>query len=159
MGKFLNKLTEDIVPEPTEEELAAEKEAKEAKKQENRTKKEEEKLARAEEKKAKAEEKAAANRVKREAAAQKKKEKQAKREAAKAAKAAAEGKKKRIPPKKIAVAVAFGVSVGGAIVLASNILSTQGFCRRRGMHIMMATIRLCTRLPMAWSLTTAKMMA
>lgn len=127
LGKFFNMLTEDIVPEPTEEELAAEKEAKEAKKQENKTKKEEEKLAKAEEKKAKAEEKAAADKIKRDAAAQKKKEKQAKREAAKAAKAAAEGKKKRIPPKKIAVAVAFGVSVGGAIVLASNILSTQGF--------------------------------
>lgn len=46
---------------------------------------------------------------------------------AKKAKLAAEGPKKRIPPKKIAVAVAFGASVGGAIVLASNVLSTQGF--------------------------------
>lgn len=127
LGKFFNMLTEDIVPEPTEEELAAEKEAKEAKKQENKTKKEEEKLAKAEEKKAKAEEKAAADRVKQEAAAQKKKEKQAKKAAAKAAKAAAEVKKKRIPPKKIAVAVVFGASLGGAIVLATNILSTEGF--------------------------------
>lgn len=126
LGKFFNLLTEEIVPEPTEEELAAEKEAKAAKKQENLTKKEEEKLAREEEKKAKAEEKAAANRAKQEAAAQKKKEKLAKK-AAQKAKLAAEGPKKRIPPKKIAVAVAFGASVGGAIVLASNVLSTQGF--------------------------------
>lgn len=126
LGKFFNLLTEEIVPEPTEEELAAEKEAKAAKKQENLTKKEEEKLAKEEAKKAKAEEKAAANRVKQEAAAQKKKEKLAKKEAKKA-KLAAEGPKKRIPPKKIAVAVAFGASVGGAIVLASNVLSTQGF--------------------------------
>lgn len=126
LGKFFNKLTEEIVPEPTEEELAAEKEAKEAKKQENQTKKEEEKLAKEEAKKAKAEEKAAAARVKQEAAAQKKKEKEAKK-AAKKAKQAAEGPKKRIPPKKIAVAAAFGVSVGGAIVLSTNILSKQGF--------------------------------
>lgn len=126
LGKFFNKLTEEIVPEPTEEELAAEKEAKAAKKQENQTKKEEEKLAKEEAKKAKAEEKAAAARVKQEAAAQKKKEKEAKKEAKKA-KQAAEGPKKRIPPKKIAVAVAFGVSVGGAIVLSTNILSKQGF--------------------------------
>ena len=114
------------MPEPTEEELAAEKEAKEAKKQENLTKKEEEKLAKQEAKKAKAEEKAAADKVKQEAAAQKKKEKLAKKEAKKA-KAAAEKPKKRIPPKKIAVAVAFGASVGGAVVLATNVLSTQGF--------------------------------
>ena len=126
LSKFFNMLTEEIVPEPTEEELAAEKEAKAAKKQENLTKKEEEKLAKAEEKKAKAEEKAAANRVKQEAAAQKKKEKLAKKEAKKA-KLAAEGPKKRIPPKKIAVAVAFGASVGGAVVLATNVLSAQGF--------------------------------
>lgn len=126
LGKFFNLLTEEIVPEPTEEELAAEKEAKAAKKQENQTKKEEEKLAKEEAKKAKEEEKAAAARVKQEAAAQKKKEKLAKKEAKKA-KAAAEGPKKRIPPKKIAVAVAFGASVGGAIVLATNVLSTQGF--------------------------------
>lgn len=126
LGKFFDLLTKEIVPEPTEEELAAEKEAKAAKKQENLTKKEEEKLAREEAKKAKAEEKAAADRVKQEAAAQKKKEKLAKKEAKKA-KLAAEGPKKRIPPKKIAVAVAFGVSVGGAIILATSILSTQGF--------------------------------
>ena len=126
LGKFFNLLTEEFVPEPTEEELAAEKEAKEAKKQENLTKKEEEKLAKQEAKKAKAEEKAAADKVKQEAAAQKKKEKLAKKEAKKA-KAAAEKPKKRIPPKKIAVAVAFGASVGGAVVLATNVLSTQGF--------------------------------
>lgn len=126
LSKFLNLLTEEFVPEPTEEELAAEKEAKEAKKQENRSKKEEEKLARQEEKKAKAEEKAAASRVKQEAAAQKKKEKLAKKEAKKA-KLAAEGNKKRIPPKKLVVAAVFGASVGGAVVLSTNILATQGF--------------------------------
>lgn len=126
LGKFFNLLTEEFVPEPTEEELAAEKEAKEAKKQENLTKKEEEKLARQEAKKAKAEEKAAANKVKQEAAAQKKKEKLARKEAKKA-KLAAEKPKKRIPPKKIAAAFALGASVGGAVVLATNVLSTQGF--------------------------------
>ena len=126
LSKFFNLLTEEYVPEPTEEELAAEKEAKAAKKQENLTKKEEQKLAKEEAKKAKAEEKAAADRAKQEAAAQKKKEKLARKEAKKA-KLAAEAPKKRIPPKKLAVAAAFGVSVGGAIVLASNILSTQGF--------------------------------
>lgn len=126
LGKFFNFLTEEFEPEPTEEELAAEKEAKEAKKQENLSKKEEEKLAKAEAKKAKADEKAAANKAKKDAAAQKKKEKQAKAEAKKA-KLAAERPKKKIPPKKIAVVAVFGVSVGSAVILASNILSTQGF--------------------------------
>lgn len=127
LGKFFNLLTEELVPEPTEEELAAEKEAKAAKKQEELTKKEEEKLAKEEEKKAKAEEKAAANKAKQEAAAQKKKEKKAAKEAKLAAKRAAEGPKKRIPPKKIAAAAAFGASVGGAVILATNILSAQGY--------------------------------
>ncbi|MDE6916945.1 MAG: hypothetical protein K2P39_09145, partial [Lachnospiraceae bacterium] len=86
----------------------------------------EEKLAKAEAKKAKADEKAAANKAKKDAAAQKKKEKQAKAEAKKA-KLAAERPKKKIPPKKIAVVAVFGVSVGSAVILASNILSTQGF--------------------------------
>lgn len=127
LGKFFNLLTEELVPEPTEAELAAEKEAKAAKKQEEQTKKEEEKLAKEEEKKAKAEEKAAANKAKQEAAAQKKKEKKAAKEAKLAAKRAAEGPKKRIPPKKIAAAAAFGASVGGAVILATNILSAQGY--------------------------------
>ncbi|MDE7321903.1 MAG: hypothetical protein K2N73_04110, partial [Lachnospiraceae bacterium] len=127
LGKFFNLLTEELVPEPTEEELAAEKEAKEAKKKEELTKKEEEKLAKEEEKKAKAEEKAAASKAKQEAAAQKKKEKKAAKEAKLAAKRAAEGPKKRIPPKKIAAATVFGASVGGAVILATNILSAQGY--------------------------------
>lgn len=130
LGKFFNMLTEEFVPEPTEEELAAEEAAKAAKKQENLTKKEEEKLAKKEEKKAKAEEKAAANKAKQDAAAQKKKEKQAQKaakDAAKKEKLAAEGPKKRVPPKKIAAAVVFGASVGGAVIVATNILSTQGF--------------------------------
>lgn len=126
LGKFFNLLTEEFEPEPTEEELAAEKEAKEAKKQENQTKKEEEKLAKQEAKKAKAEEKAAANKVKQEAAAQKKKEKLARKEAKKA-KLAAQKPKKRIPPKKLVAAFALGASVGGAVVLATNVLSTKGF--------------------------------
>ena len=130
IGKFFNLLTEELVPEPTEEELAAEKEAKQAKKKEELTKKEEEKLAKEEEKKAKAEEKAAANKAKQEAAAQKKKEKKAAKEAKLAAKRAAEGPKKRIPPKKIAAAAAFGASVGGAVILAANILSTQGYLQK-----------------------------
>ena len=115
IGKFFNLLTEELVPEPTEEELAAEKEAKQAKKKEELTKKEEEKLAKEEEKKA---------------SAQKKKEKKAAKEAKLAAKRAAEGPKKRIPPKKIAAAAAFGASVGGAVILAANILSTQGYLQK-----------------------------
>ncbi|MDE6221414.1 MAG: hypothetical protein K2G51_13485, partial [Lachnospiraceae bacterium] len=127
LGKLFNLLTEELVPEPTEEELAAEKEAKEAKKQENLTQKEEAKLAKKEEKKAKAEEKAAANKAKQDAAAQKKKEKQAQKAAKKEAKLAAEGPKKKIPPKKIAAVVVFGASVGGAVIVATNVLSTAGF--------------------------------
>ena len=130
LGKFFNLLTEDLVPEPTEEELAAEKEAKAAKKQEEKAKKEEEKLANDETKKAKSEEKEAAKKAKQELAAQKKKEKQAEKEkkaAAKRAKLEAEGPKKRIPPKKIAAGAAFGATVGGALIIATNILSTQGF--------------------------------
>lgn len=123
-------LTEDLVPEPTEEELAAEKEAKAAKKQEEKAKKEEEKLANDETKKAKDEEKEAAKKAKQEAAAQKKKEKQAEKEkkaAAKRAKLEAEGPKKRIPPKKMAVGAVFGATVGGAVIIATNTLATQGF--------------------------------
>ncbi len=130
LGKFFNLLTEDLVPEPTEEELAAEKEAKAAKKQEEKAKKEEEKLANDETKKAKSEEKEAAKKAKQELAAQKKKEKQAEKEkkaAAKRAKLEAEGPKKRIPPKKIVAGAAFGATVGGALIIATNILSTQGF--------------------------------
>lgn len=129
-GKFFHMLTEDLVPEPTEEELAAEKEAKAAKKQEEKAKKEEEKLANDETKKAKDEEKEAAKKEKQEAAAQKKKEKQAEKEkkaAAKRAKLEAEGPKKRIPPKKMAVGAVFGATVGGAVIIATNTLATQGF--------------------------------
>lgn len=129
-GKFFHMLTEDLVPEPTEEELAAEKEAKAAKKQEEKAKKEEEKLANDENKKAKDEEKEAAKKAKQEAAAQKKKEKQAEKEkkaAAKRAKLEAEGPKKRIPPKKMAVGAVFGATVGGAVIIATNTLATQGF--------------------------------
>ena len=96
-GKFFNLLTEDLVPEPTEEELAAEKEAKAAKKQEQKAKKKE--------KQAEKEKKAAAKRAKLEA----------------------EGPKKRIPPKKIAVGAVFGATVGGAVIIATNTLATQGF--------------------------------
>lgn len=129
-GKFFHMLTEDLVPEPTEEELAAEKEAKAAKKQEEKAKKEEEKLANDETKKAKDEEKEAAKKAKQEAAAQKKKEKKAEKEkkaAAKRAKLEAEGPKKRIPPKKMAVGAVFGATVGGAVIIATNTLATQGF--------------------------------
>jgi len=126
LGKFFNMLTEDLVPEPTEEELAAEKEAKKAKKQEEQAKKEEEKLAKDEEKKAKAEEKAAAKKAKQEEAAKKKQEKKAQKEAKKA-KQAGNGANKRIPPKKLAAVAAFGASVGGAVLVATNVLSTQGF--------------------------------
>ena len=129
-GKFFHMLTEDLVPEPTEEELAAEKEAKAAKKQEEKAKKEAEKPANDETQKAKDEEKEAAKKAKQEAAAQKKKEKQAEKEkkaAAKRAKLEAEGPKKRIPPKKMAVGAVFGATVGGAVIIATNTLATQGF--------------------------------
>ncbi|MCM1182792.1 MAG: hypothetical protein NC337_05415 [Roseburia sp.] len=133
-GKMFNALTEDLVPEPTEEELAAEKAVKEAKKQENLTKKEEEKAAKEEEKKKKAEEKEAAKKAKAEEAEKKKKEKQAAKEAKLAAKKAKEEaagpKPKRIPPKKLAIGAAFGISVGGAILVASNVLSTQGYLQK-----------------------------
>lgn len=132
LGKFFKMLTDDLVPEPTEEELAAEKEAKEAKKQENQTKKEEEKAAKAEEKKAKAEEKEAAKKAKAEAAQQKKKEKdaaKAEKKAAKAAKQAEQGPNRRIPPKKMAVGAVFGATVGGAILVSTSILSAQGYLR------------------------------
>ena len=130
LSKFFNLLTEEYVPEPTEEELAAEKEAKAAKKQENLTKKEEQKLAKEEAKKAKAEEKAAADRAKQEAAAQKKKEKLARKEAKKA-KLGAPWYWRRISPRH------------------------RDFCRQRKMHIMMAIIRQCMRRHMVWSWTTA----
>ncbi len=132
-GKLFNALTEELVPEPTEEELAAEKAAKEAKKQENQTKKEEEKAAKEQEKEAKAADKEAAQKAKAEAAAQKKKEKAAAKEAklaAKRAKEAAEGPKKRIPPKKIAIAAVFGASVCGAVIVATNVLASQGYIQK-----------------------------
>ncbi len=133
MGKFFNMLTEDLVPEPTEEELAAEKAAKEAKKQENQTKKEEEKAAKEEAKKAKAEEKEAAKKAKAAEAEQKKKEKKAAKEAKLAAKRAKEAAKppiKRIPPKKIMAGAVFGATVFGAIFVATNILSDQGYLQK-----------------------------
>lgn len=133
MGKFFNMLTEDLVPEPTEEELAAEKAAKEAKKQENQTKKEEEKAAKEEAKKAKAEEKEAAKKAKAAEAEQKKKEKKAAKEAKLAAKRAKEAAKppiKRIPPRKIMAGAVFGATVFGAIFVATNILSDQGYLQK-----------------------------
>lgn len=133
MGKFFNMLTEDLVPEPTEEELAAEKAAKEVKKQENQAKKEEEKAAKEEAKKAKAEEKEAAKKAKAAEAEQKKKEKKAAKEAKLAAKRAKEAAKppiKRIPPKKIMAGAVFGATVFGAIFVATNILSDQGYLQK-----------------------------
>ncbi len=130
LSKFFNFLTEELVPEPTEEELEAEKKAKEAKKQEDLTKKEQDKVAKDEEKKVKAEEKEAAKKAKAEIAAQKKKEKQAAKEAKiakKKEKEAALPPRKRIPPKKIAAVSVFGVAVGSAVIVATNVLSTQGF--------------------------------
>ncbi len=133
MGKFFNMLTEDLVPEPTEEELEAEKAAKEAKKQENLTKKEEEKAAKEEAKKAKAEEKEAAKKAKAAEAEQKKKEKKAAKEAKLAAKRAKEAAKppiKRIPPKKLMAGALFGATVFAAIMIATNILSEQGYIQK-----------------------------
>ena len=130
LSKFFNFLTEELVPEPTEEELEAEKKAKEAKKQEDLTKKEQDKVAKDEEKKVKAEEKEAAKKAKAEIAAQKKKEKQAAKEAKIAKKKEKEASlppRKRIPPKKIAAVSVFGVAVGSAVIVATNVLSTQGF--------------------------------
>jgi hypothetical protein len=135
LSKLFDLLTQDLVEEPTEEELAAEKQAKEAKKALDKTKKDEEKAKKDEEKKAKAEEKDAAKKAKAEEDAKKKKEKadaaKAKKEA-KAAKKAAEAaanKGKKIPKKNIIAAVILGISVFGAIMIATNILSQQGFLR------------------------------
>lgn len=133
MGRFLNMLTEDLVPEPTEEELAAEKAAKEAKKQENLTKKEEEKAAKDEAKKAKAEEKAAEKKAKAAEAEQKKKEKKAAKAAKLEAKRAKEASKppvKRIPPKKLMIGAVFGATVFGAVMVVTNILSEQGYLQK-----------------------------
>ena len=129
LSKLFNILTEDLVPEPTEEELAAEKAQKDAKKQEKLTQKEAEKAAKEEEKKVKDEEKAAAKKAKEEAAAQKKKEK-ADAKAAKLAKKQAEAAahpKKRIPPKKFAFVTALAASILGAVIVSTNILSEQGY--------------------------------
>ena len=123
IGKFFNLLTEDLLPEPTEEELAAEKEALDAKKKEKLTKKEEEKLKKEEEKKAKAEEKEAAKKAKAEEAAKKKAENDAKKAAKKAekeAKRAAQPRLKRIAPKKIAAAAVFGITVLAAILFSTS---------------------------------------
>jgi outer membrane biosynthesis protein TonB len=135
LSKLFDLLTQDLVDEPTEEELAAEKQAKEAKKAEDKTKKDEEKAKKDEEKKAKAEEKEAAKKAKAEEDAKKKKEKadaaKAKKEA-KAAKKAAEAtanKGKKIPKKNIIAAAILGITVFGAIMIATNILAKQGFLR------------------------------
>jgi hypothetical protein len=135
LSKLFDLLTQDLVDEPTEEELAAEKQAKEAKKALDKTKKDEEKAKKDEEKKAKAEEKEAAKKAKAEEDAKKKKEKadaaKAKKEA-KAAKKAAEAaanKGKKIPKKNIIAVAILGITVFGAIMIATNILSQQGFLR------------------------------
>jgi hypothetical protein len=135
LSKLFDLLTQDLVDEPTEEELAAEKQAKEAKKAEDKTKKDEEKAKKDEEKKAKAEEKEAAKKAKAEEDAKKKKEKadaaKAKKEAKAAKKAteAAANKGKKIPKKNIIAAAILGITVFGAIMIATNILAKQGFLR------------------------------
>lgn len=129
IGKLFNLLTEEL-PGPTEADYAAEEEKKAAKKQEAQTKKEEEKLAKEEAKQAKAEEKEAARKAKADAAAQKKKEKaeaKAKKAAEKLAKQGPVRKAKRIPPKKIAAVMMFGASVFGGVLVATNVLSNQGY--------------------------------
>ncbi len=133
MGKFFNILTEDLVPEPTEEELEAEKAAKEAKKQENMTKKEAEKAAKEEAKKAAKEAKDAEKKAAAAEAEQKKREKKAAKEAKKAAKEAkraAEKPVKRIPPKKIAAGAVFGATVFLAIFIATSVLASQGYLQK-----------------------------
>jgi chemotaxis protein histidine kinase CheA len=135
LGKLFDLLTQDLVPEPTEEELEAEKEAKAAKKQENLTKKDEAKQAKAAEKAAKAEEKEAAKKAKAEETAKKKKEKaeadRVKKEAkaAKKAEIAAANKGKKIPKKNIIAAAIFGITVLAAVLLATSVLSRQGYLR------------------------------
>ena len=129
IGKLFNLLTDEL-PGPTEEDYAAEEEKKAAKKQEALTKKEQDKLAKDEEKQAKAVEKEAAKKAKAEAAAQKKKEKQEAKEKKAAEKLEKQGpvkKAKRIPPKKIAAVALFGASVFGGVMVATNVLSNQGY--------------------------------
>ena len=133
-GKFFDVLTEDLVPEPTEEELAKEAAEKKAKKEEEKTKKEEAKAAKEEEKKAKDEEKAAAKAAKAEAAAAKKKEKAEAKAAKAAAKKAKEEenptKQKRISPKKLLLVAVFAASVFAIVMVFSNMISTQGMLQR-----------------------------
>lgn len=134
-GKLFDTLTEDLVPEPTEEELAKEAEEKKAKKEADKAKKEEAKAAKAEEKKAKDEEKAAAKKAKEEAAAAKKKEKEeakAEKLAAKKAKEEAEApkKKKRISPKKLLLVAIFAGSVFAIVMIFTNMISTEGMLQR-----------------------------
>jgi chemotaxis protein histidine kinase CheA len=135
LSKLFDLLTQDLVPEPTEEELEAEKEAKAAKKQENLSKKDEAKQAKAAEKAAKAEEKEAAKKAKAEETAKKKKEKaeanRVKKEAkaAKKAEIAAANKGKKIPKKNIIAAAIFGITVLAAVLLATSVLSRQGYLR------------------------------
>jgi hypothetical protein len=132
-GKLFDVLTQDLVPEPTEEELAAEKEAKEAKKAENLSKKDEAKQAKAEAKQAKAEEKEAAKKAKAEETAKKKREKaeanKAKKEAKDAKKAELAASNKKIPKKNIMAAALFAASVFVAVMIATTILSHQGYLR------------------------------
>lgn len=155
LGKFFNLLTEEFVPEPTEEELAAEKEAKAAKKQENLTKKEEEKLAKEEAKKAKAEEKAAADRVKQEAAAQKKKR-------------SLPGKRRRrqslqrrnqrnvFHPRRSRLRLLLALRWAVRSSWRQMSCPRRDFSRRQKMHTMTGITRQYMRRPMAWSLMTAR---
>lgn len=153
--KFFNKLTEEIVPEPTEEELAAEKEAKAAKKQENQTKKEEEKLAKEEAKKAKAEEKAAAARVKQEAAAQKKK-KNLPRKRRRKQNLRRRDLKNVYRPKRLLPLLLLGFLWAARLFCRRTFSQRRDFYRQPETHIMMGIIRRCMRQPTGWSLMTVK---
>ena len=135
-AKFINMLTEEYEPEPTEEELAAQAEAKKAAMNEKQLKKEEAKKEKEEAKKAKAEEKEAAKKAKAEQAEAKKKEKQAAKEAKlaeKKAKEEAEGankKGKKIGKKRIAIVAVFAASVLTAVLLSTNFINQSGALQR-----------------------------
>lgn len=134
LGKLFDVLTEELVPEPTDEELAMEAAEKQAKKEAEKVKKEEEKAAKEEEKKAKDEEKAAAKKAKEEEKAAKKKakeEEKAKKAAEKKAKEEADpSRKKRISPKKLFLVAVLAASVFAIVMVFSHMISKEGMLKR-----------------------------
>ncbi len=133
LSKFFNLLTEEYVPEPTEEELAAEKEAKAAKKQENLTKKEGQSRKRL------------PRRRKRSLPGKRQRRQNLLR------------KRQRNGYRQKSLLLRPLLAFRWAAPLYWRRISSRhrDFCRQRKMHIMMAIIRQCMRRHMVWSWTTA----